>query len=329
MTKLSKSTSLIFTLFFLFSMVWAQKPDSVKVKKYTNKEDNAACLKCHGNHKYSIPNEDSSKMIKYRMCSNFVIDTAVYYQSNHWNFKCFDCHSDEYAQAPHKPELRLQQTSTCMDCHGGDANYAKYNFEKIEKEFNQSAHSSRHNENFSCWSCHDAHTYKINARNKTQNIKNTISYDNSICLSCHANFEKYQLYRDSITPNIIAKHDWLPNQTAHFKSVRCIECHASYDDSILVAHDIMPKEKAVRRCVECHSTNSILTQSLYKYEIQEKRSKNGFFNTSIIESTFVIGANRNYFLNLASGAMLILAFTGIFIHVLLRIITKNKKHHGK
>jgi hypothetical protein len=41
-------------------------------------------------------------------------------------------------------------------------------------------------------------------------------------------------------------HEWLPNQQLHFGSVRCIECHAVIQKDILVAHQIKPKEKAVK-----------------------------------------------------------------------------------
>ena len=295
----------------------ADQKDTKKPKVYTNREDNAKCFKCHGTNKFKVVNADG-KVYRHKMPSDYIIDTAAYYNSNHWNFKCFDCHTDEYAEVPHKRELKFQSIANCLDRHGGDANFAKYNFEKIQIDFEASIHSSRHNKDFSCWSCHDAHTYKINASNKSQPITKTVAYDNSICLSCHANKDKYQLVKDTINPNVITKHDWLPNQISHFKNVRCIECHAKYNDSTMVAHNIQPKSKAVKNCTACHSTNSMLKKSLYRYLVQERRNKVGFFNASMLAESYVIGANRNYYLNLISAVIFGLIICGIAIHIILR-----------
>ena len=98
---------------------------------------------------------------------------------------------------------------------------------------------------------------------------------------------------------MIKKHDWLPNQAAHFQNVRCIECHTKINNDIPVSHLIKPKEEAVKRCNECHSQNSILMASLYKFESKEQR-RDGFFNGIILNESYVIGANRNEYLNLVS-----------------------------
>jgi hypothetical protein len=123
---------------------------------------------------------------------------------------------------------------------------------------------------------------------------------------------------------MLDQHEWLPNHMAHFKSVRCIECHAEVNDDLLVAHKILPKDKAVKKCVECHSQNSILLASLYKFQTQERRSKQGYFNAAILTETYVIGANRNYFLNLASIGIFGLVVIGIIAHAILRQINAKK-----
>jgi len=210
---------------------------------------------------------------------------------------------------------------TCLDCHEGDDATADYHFEEIDKEFLESVHSTKHSDDFTCWMCHNPHTYKINARNN-QNIKETIVYDNNICLSCHADINKYQLITNKQNPNVIEKHDWLPNQIAHFAHVRCIECHTLATNDILVAHQIQTKDKAVKKCVECHSKNSILMASLYKFRAVESRNKFGFFNSVILSDTYIIGANRNYYLNIMSGLVFGIVLLIIIIHAILRILIK-------
>ncbi|MGC1391184.1 MAG: hypothetical protein WA816_09110, partial [Bacteroidales bacterium] len=125
--------------------------------------------------------------------------------------------------------------------------------------------------------------------------------------------------------NLIEKHDWLPNQTAHFANVRCIECHTQINNNIQVSHLILPKEQAVKRCNECHSKNSILMASLYKFESKAQR-RDGFFNGIILNSSYVIGANRNEYLNLLSLIILIVVIGIIVIHIIFRI-RKNKQNY--
>lgn len=281
---------------------------------------NQQCFQCHGHKTYHYFNESSGKNIKERMNPYFIVDSVEYYNSNHWNFSCTDCHSTEYENFPHNGELRMEEKPACIDCHGGDETYASYHFEEIEVEFLESVHSTKHSEDFTCYMCHNPHSYKINARNF--NIKETIIYDNNICLSCHADINKYQLISDLQNPNILETHEWLPNQALHFKSVRCIECHTKRNDSILVAHLIQPKELAVKNCVECHSQNSILQASLYKFRAQESRNKLGFLNPSFMDNSYIIGANRNYYLNVLSVFFYGLVLFIILIHSLFRIIKK-------
>lgn len=307
----------IWTALFLIWSLASFAQDTIKERVYTNREDNAKCLKCHGSYKFNFQYEE--KEFKFKMPADYVIDTAAYYASNHWNFKCIDCHTDEYFVAPHDQTLRFQSIATCMDCHGGDEVYAKYNFEKIEAEFQESVHSNRHGEDFSCWSCHDAHTYKINARNKDQEITKTVAYDNAICLSCHADYTKYQLIRDTLNPNVIAKHDWLPNQLNHFQKVRCIECHTEVSDSTMVAHKVRSKKFAVKNCVECHSTNSMLLKTLFKFQVEESKKQKGFFNASMLSDLYVVGANRNIYLNYASAGIFFLVLLALGVHIFFRI----------
>ena len=284
-------------------------------------EDNERCFKCHGQNRYEYANESLDRSVKALMFSERIIKRNNFYQSNHKSFSCTDCHSDQYTSFPHSGELRMEQKYNCIDCHGGDEKYAQYHFEEIEKEYQESTHFNLEEEGFTCWKCHNPHSYKINIRN-SENIKETIIYDNNICLSCHSNFDHFQLLTNREEISIVKTHEWLPNQAVHFQNVRCIECHTKINNDILVSHMIQPKENAVRRCNECHSQNSILMTTLYKFQSKEKR-RAGFFNGIILNESYVIGANRNEFLNLVSIIILLLTMGGIGIHIILRIRKSN------
>lgn len=302
-----------------------EKPSAVDSARYVSpfSEDNERCFKCHGQSRYEYTNENLGRQVKALMFSERIIDRVKFYQSNHKSFSCTDCHSEGYLSFPHSGDLRMEQKFNCLDCHGNDDNFARFHFEEIDSEYQKSVHFKLEEEGFTCWKCHDPHEYKISIRNTT-NLTETIIYNNNICLNCHSNFEHFKLLTDREEMNILQKHDWLPNQEAHFKNVRCIECHAEINDTLLVAHLIKPKTEAVKRCNECHSQNSILMSSLYKFQSKEQR-KDGFLNGIILNQSYVIGANRNEYLNWLS--LLIFALTGgvIAAHIFFRIL-KNRKN---
>lgn len=281
-------------------------------------EENENCLKCHAEEFY-ILNDPSTGIEKRRMMAKHnKFSREEYYDSNHKAFACLDCHAYGFEEFPHPIDARLEEPYACIDCHGYDENYAQYHFEEIEVDYMNSTHAQI--EGFSCWKCHNAHTYKINIRTTT-NLNETILYDNNICLECHANSENFRLLTDREEIDIVNQHDWLPNQVAHFTSVRCIECHTSINDSILVAHDVRPKAEAVKKCTECHTSDSRLMSTLYKFQSQENR-KNGFVNAVVLNQSFVIGANRNIYLNYGSLAIFGFVLLIIGVHVFFRIVKK-------
>jgi predicted CXXCH cytochrome family protein len=309
-------------VFVLSGIVESQAQEKTTSIRTDNQRTNELCLNCHAHNYFNYNNTVENKLVKHKMEPGMRIDTILFYQSNHKTFKCTDCHSEDFKTWPHAAEVRMEPQMNCIDCHGGDEKYAKYQFEKIEEEYALSTHAIRHAGDFTCWTCHEPHSYKISARNDSI-IKKIIAYDNNICLSCHNNINKFELISDNEKPNIIAKHDWLPNQARHFQNVRCIECHAHVQDSLLVAHNIQPKEKAVKLCQECHSKNSILMNSLYQYQLKSKATGLGFDNEVMLDSSYVIGANRNIYLNKISLAIFLLVLAGIAIHSVLRIVSKK------
>ncbi|OFY71725.1 MAG: hypothetical protein A2Y71_04530 [Bacteroidetes bacterium RBG_13_42_15] len=285
-------------------------------------DDNERCFKCHGQGRYEYTNENLGRQVKAMMFSERVINRNKFYGSNHKSFSCTDCHSGEYIHFPHSGELRMEQMYNCIDCHGNDEKFARFHFEEIEASYQLSTHYKLEEEGFTCWDCHGPHDYKINVRNSS-NLKETILYDNNICLRCHSNFDQFQLLTEREEINILQKHDWLPNQESHFKNVRCIECHSEINDTILVSHLINPMERAVRRCNECHSQNSMLMSTLYKFQSKEQR-KDGFFNGIILNQSYVIGANRNEYLNILSIIIFAVVIVIMSVHIYFRLTGKTK-----
>lgn len=287
-------------------------------------EENENCFECHAEKYFVIEDTLFGEEKISEMCEHNRIPRDEFYHSVHWSFACMDCHSEEYNEYPHPLSVRFEDYWTCIDCHGYDENFAQFNFEEIDAEHMKSVHYKATDGDFSCWKCHDPHTYKLLSRS-SEDIRTVIVESNNMCLECHANEEMFALLSERELGNVIPQHDWLPNQSLHFKAVRCIECHAEVNDSILVAHNIQPADSAVRKCVECHSSNSRLMGTLYKYRAQETREEQGFVNGVIINNdAYVIGANRSRFLNIASLVIFGLALAAIAFHTLLRIVIKKK-----
>ena len=295
---------------------------TVDLSRFPNADLNQSCFRCHGQSKYSFENPELGKTVHQRMYAELIISPNDFYASNHKTFKCTDCHSDDYSTFPHPGNLRMEAKYSCLDCHGGDENYSRFFFEEIDTEFMESVHSQKLRAEFTCWMCHDPHTYKINARTN-ENIKETVVYDNTICLDCHSDFRRFQLLTERERPNLIQSHDWLPNQKLHISSVRCIECHARKGaDSTLVEHKILSKDLAVKNCKECHSTNPALLASLYKYEAETTRNIGGIFKGITTSDSVVIGASRNYTLTIISLVLFTGVLAGIIFHAILRILKK-------
>ncbi|MFP4060457.1 MAG: cytochrome c3 family protein [Bacteroidota bacterium] len=286
--------------------------------------ENKQCMDCHAKKRFTYHNENIGRGVKKNMCPDYLIDSTEYYAQVHGSFYCTDCHAPEFESYPHPAEIKGEQMWTCLDCHGYDEEYADYNFEAIQEQFYESVHYNGLGDEFSCWKCHDPHSYR-NVVREAQNNSDVIVYANNICLKCHANIDQFKLLTENDGVNIVEHHDWLPNQELHFKKVRCLECHSAVSDTVLIPHLIKPSGEAVKNCVECHSANSLLISTLYKYESKQQRDELGFLNGVILNDSYVIGANRNYYLNVASLVIFILTMAGICVHATLRIIKCRKK----
>lgn len=321
-----KNLKLFYAIFLLVSssILLAQQDDTTKLKPSYYEvndfvEDNEACLTCHGELKYRLVDAENDRSTIKRMAPTKIVDRDKYYTSAHKSFSCTDCHSYDFMTFPHSMDLRFEENFLCLDCHGYDETYANYHFEVIEEEFNASIHNI---DNFTCWSCHDPHSYKPFMRNAAD-LEEAILFDNNMCLHCHADYDRFAQKTEREEIVIVESHDWLPNQVAHFATVRCIECHTEINDSILIAHKILPKTKAVQRCTECHSKDTHLAHTLYKFQSLEER-KGGFVNGIMINNSYVIGANQNVWLNRLSWLVFGMTLLVIAFHSYLRI-RKHKK----
>jgi hypothetical protein len=290
------------------------------------------CMRCHGMETLGYRDTITGGFIDLH------VPAADFLDSNHKALSCIECHTAGFDNYPH-PEKAKQQSLYCVDCHENNPALIPKHFAEIEKEFKESVHFQRLPEHFSCFSCHNAHYFKVSIKSSdfsqypkrelcvschttndigvsvesVRNVLEMVKYDNQICLNCHAVPVRLKELKESDIPDIATSHKWLPNVEMHWQKVRCIDCHLSTDDNFL--HNILTADKAVKHCEECHSANSLLLTKLYKYTMQENRQKYGFINSVTLNDAYIIGMTRNIILDRLSflilgGMLLVLAAHG-------------------
>ena len=285
------------------------------------------CLVCHGKMVYTLTDTVSGVSRKQLMSEHRVIIPDLFYNSVHWSFNCLDCHSEGFKSFPHPMEARFETSWSCIDCHGYDPNYAQYGFEEIDAEYQKSIHYTATDGLVTCWKCHDAHYYNPLAR-QTTGGRDYILRSNEMCLSCHGHSDIMGMISEKGLEKVLPKHEWLPNVERHLEAVRCLDCHTRMSDSILIAHEVMPADSAVKSCTDCHNQNSILMGTLYKYTSKETRNEKGFVNGVMLRNdSYVIGANRSKFISMTGMIIIGMTLAIGLIHTIFRIIIKPVKRY--
>lgn len=288
---------------------------------------NEDCFRCHKSETLQLIDFETGLINSYH------VSPEKFNSSNHKNLKCINCHTGNYDKWPHKDSIINKLN--CVSCHSGETNFIMNNpdfkdkfseisIKEINDEFEKSIHFKKFGDKFDCFSCHDPHSFQ---RNRTPS-KTKILNDNKMCLNCHdTENNRSELYNTSM-PELELSHEWLPNKNIHWESVRCIDCHSSYEETNL-SHFIMKKESAVKNCESCHSKNSKLMSKLYKHEHKESKQKLGFINGTLINNAYVIGSTRNVIMDNLSFIIFGITFIGIFTHGFLRWKSKNNKSNKR
>ncbi len=291
----------------------------IKYGSYTNE----TCYRCHGSPTFGYISAD------YATVRSLYVDKAKFIASNHGRLNCKDCHGEKYLEFPHRKDS-TGKGLYCTKCHSGQSDlfsrpeyhdkFARLRIEEIETEFNQSVHKRWQGEKMTCFSCHNPHEFDMHG----EVTPGKIAYDNNMCLNCHADEAKVYAIAGKPFRPIAEIHEWLPNTRLHWKNVRCVDCHSSYQAPNR-SHLILDKKYAVRDCEKCHNANSILMAKLYKYESKQAISARGFLNGAIFNNSYVIGSTRNEKMDKMSVWLAGLVMCGILIHSIIRMATAGKR----
>lgn len=265
--------------------------------------DRPGCLRCHGMATLAALDEHTGRLVRY------AVDPAGYAASEHGRLDCGRCHDPSAAGTyPHGPKLARERLR-CLKCHKEEARFLKRRFPEIGAEVRRSVHAIRLKNAWSCFACHDPHSFKAGAGGPAG--------ANAVCLGCHAAPARFAALTTRPLPDLAAAHAWLPSPGVHARLVRCVDCHASAEPPDL-GHAILPAAKALRDCVGCHSRNTRLLATLYRHQVREGRERLGFVNATLLNDAYVIGATRNVWLDRASGVVFAGALLGLLGHAVLR-----------
>lgn len=271
-------------------------------------EGNAACFGCHTAEGLAKQTPPPAGLKRLR---SLQIDGAKFESSVHGGVACQECHGDGVSTVPHQGGFR-DTVDTCPTCHKA--------FKKnIVPEMAKGVHAQRIGERFNCYSCHDPHNVRKAA--SLGSTRNLALRDNTMCRDCHESDEQFAAYSDKPRPNLQKAHSWQPNPQVHWTAVRCIDCHTPEKPNAGISHEILPKEKAERYCVDCHSTNSSLLTRLYRYQVSEERvTEAGFINAYVLTQAYVLGVTRNAYLDWTSLILFVGVAAGLAGHGLLRYV---------
>lgn len=261
---------------------------------------NADCLSCHSEVGLKSPPRQGMDMV---LLAKLLVDQGHFEASDHGKMACKDCHSEAYVPYPHKPNAKAQIKS-CEPCHQQPA-------KTISPEFKASRHFKEHTDRFTCLSCHASHTMRKAAKLPTAQA--AARQDNRQCRQCHDDDRRFQELMKPGTrrPDMAAAHSWLPEMGLHLDHVRCVDCHSPLSD-LALSHEVLGKDKAVRRCEACHTEGGELGRRLYKpMLIDAPGERDGFSDGVLLREIYVVGANRNRWLDLAGLAAIAAVLAGL------------------
>jgi len=234
------------------------------------------------------------------------IDPVRFARSVHAKLDCADCHTEGFSKFPHTSSRAGMPD--CIDCHSGSVS-PTIDFDRIAQGVKGSVHVKLVDPAFRCTNCHSPHSF-IPASRMTD-ASEVIDVSNKSCLGCHAAGDspsgKQLAFRQ-----LAEKHRLFPHWELHIQRNACVACHTPRGQQSV--HDILPKSEALRDCTVCHARNSLLVTKLYTHLALKERAEHGEVNAVLLNNAYVIGANRNRWLDWGTVGLAGLVILGIAAH---------------
>jgi hypothetical protein len=261
------------------------------------------CLRCHAMATLGYRDPATWEIV------DLAIDPDQLVHSEHGALACDDCHSEAYRRYPH-PKPVGEDAVGCIACHEEGADSA-FRFDLIAGEFAASVHATIEPGEgvgpLDCSACHDPHAFRVAQVGEPLAV--IVGRHNAICLDCH----------QEQTEAGLPRHAWLPSPEAHWRAVRCVDCHTPAGAQ--ASHQIQPAAEAARNCVGCHSRSAELLGRLYAFRSEEELSRRGLLGKAVVNDAYIIGMSRSPTLDRVSLLVLGLLTLGLAAHGLGRYLT--------
>lgn len=269
----------------------------------------------------------------------------------HKDQNCRSCHEGEdssaFDQAPHRFQNDTVSRS-CDSCHDGA-------FTEVDAQLKSSHHTQtivdQYGHDFACESCHNPHSLAF--PESADDIKAAIKVANEPCFACHNDLRGYEALTDKKLLDQDMAHWFLPEKNKHFAAVRCIDCHTAGEGT--QTHAITSVEDAVSDCQACHSEDSAITSTLYRYDFEKKAfsmldkglfddkeliktnadsianrtgkadSEYGFINQKLLDDRYLIGATPITWIDYLFAIALIGLLVMLAIHLKMRKLSQKPK----
>ena len=336
-TPMPTTCTRVIAMFALISslLTWAQPMHAQERELHLKR---LQCLACHAGPNRIVTDPETGKT------RSVTIKIGSFRKADHGKMECLECHEKGFDQYPHVG----METNVCMDCHPrkdkGAEDDKPYEFKRMQDEFHKTVHfkeyknkkakccglapkdhviiakvgDKKDNQLFTCEHCHDPHYFMATKKIKQPEL--ILENDNGPCLRCHEP-KATGMLADPVKSTLAAAHEYLPHVDLHLKSTRCIDCHTSVTKAVM--HDLPEGKKADQGCNTCHSVDTVLTKRLYRY-VENVSNNLGFENARSLQDSYVMGAHRNRWTDLAAYVLTGLLILIITVHVAMRFRFKNR-----
>ena len=332
----------------------AQHLNSEHQKAFLNNNPNApTCIYCHSKPitKYWIKDEIELKVKQQQLClschnaengKSITMKTIKFNESNHGKVflggrkeaaSCIDCHGIHNIQKSDSTQSiinKFKVADLCRKCHIS-----------INQEFMTSVHGIAlqrgDNDAPSCIKCHNEHDVMKSPITSDKHLYWDFLQKSSVwdyidkkqatknrminCISCHADEEFISRHNFQSFAKV---HDFLPYPDKHLNNVRCVECHSA-NSSQNMPHNILPRNKAIRKCEVCHADNSKLLNTFSKFTKEKYIEKDGFFKGTFLRDGGMAGITHNNFIDSIVVVLLGLLITALIIHGAARWYFKRER----
>lgn len=251
---------------------------------------------------------------------DLLVASAEFDDSSHRKLDCLDCHAFTWPFFPH-PEQPGTADLSCLDCHHGNRQTGRFDFDAINEQFQDSIHYQKLPRSFSCDSCHDPHVFR--ASDETSEIHEIVERSNRACTRCHLSRQAFGQLSDRRFPSLEQSHDWLPEPELHWNYVRCVECHTPDEKNF--SHKVTATEHSGRFCEKCHSRDSVLLSKLYRHRVSENTDRYGFTNSIVFNDAYIIGMTRNAVMDRLFSILLVIVAVFIVGHAALRAFASRRR----